>query len=237
MPPSLPHEDTAADVAAMAQPACRGVVDVSGQNGIISSGPPVPLTWNQGADCRWVIEAPGGVDTIRLDFEAFRLHGVHGHLRIYAGHQNVAEFRGSAEQDSLKAVKTFTELAPPQHDVTVSSRIILLAWRAEPCDLTAHFLVKWSTECTDAPCTMSHPLMPGMEKDPKDPSLKSLQQQKLRLLGKNRGSIKGILKKAQSQQPRRAVTPKGIMKTNVALQRLEAKQRQVFHALQKLEMH
>jgi hypothetical protein len=39
---------------------------------------------------------------------SFRIHGMHGHMRIYAGHENVAEFTFSAEQNSLSAYKTFT---------------------------------------------------------------------------------------------------------------------------------
>ena len=47
-------------------------------------------------------------DSIVLNFKAFNVHGVHGHLRIYAGHQNVADFRSSVGQNSLRAFRVFT---------------------------------------------------------------------------------------------------------------------------------
>ena len=47
-------------------------------------------------------------DSIVLNFQAFNVHGVHGHLRIYAGHQNVADFRSSMGQNLLRAFRDFT---------------------------------------------------------------------------------------------------------------------------------
>ena len=198
-PPPLPPT-TAADREAMDAPPCRGVYDVSGTEGKISSGPPVPLTWEQGADCRWLIQAPAGVDSVTLDFEAFQVSGMHGHLRIYAGHKSAEEFKTSAKQDSGQAYKTYSDSNKPWQSLTIPTRTLLIAWRAEPCDLNAHFQIKWTTSCSNAPCSLDHALSPGMERAlNQHPTLKVAATKSLQGVIKPQPRVQGTRKTSHGQ--------------------------------------
>lgn len=67
LPVSLPTAEDSLIVLAFAFSACRGVYDLAGDNGVVASGPPVAINMNQGADCRWIIEAAGALTHLCLD--------------------------------------------------------------------------------------------------------------------------------------------------------------------------
>uniref|UniRef100_A0A7S0EY29 CUB domain-containing protein n=1 Tax=Hanusia phi TaxID=3032 RepID=A0A7S0EY29_9CRYP len=133
--------------------SCKGLIVIDGpQQGEIDSGTPHPISFKQGADCRWLIKAPPGKDSITLDFDSFHLTGTHGHIRIYTGEEAIERFKTSEQQDSMLAYKTFTGIEPPGHSLVVPDREVLIAFRSEPCDQTAAFSLRWQASCSSRSC-------------------------------------------------------------------------------------